>query len=317
MSRILSANIHNLGPGCDPLIIECNGIVERPVIHFELPPTDYRERKAKDMAQIDSKFRIIEFESLGTNIKNTKRFMAVNPTAAGYEFEWEEIIEENAKQKPLFKCVTPKGLILSGKKSEMVFEYTPDNVGEHESHWVFKIPSENITAHFLIVGRVNEPNVLLETSRVKFGPLLLQGKNKETVRIINQEHIPFAFNFTRESVRGNPDFGDSLKVTPMQGVVPALSDLPVEITFMPKYELTYNYNLQCKIKRKARPLILNVKGEGYKIHHTVYADNPRQEVQSGEPFNFDFGEFFINEKKTKQVILMNNGEFNFDFVWKR
>jgi len=67
----------------------------------------------------------------------------------------------------------------------MVFEYTPDTVGEHESRWIFRIPSENITAHFLIVGRVNEPNVLLETSRVKFGPLLLQGKNKETIKIIN------------------------------------------------------------------------------------------------------------------------------------
>lgn len=185
MTRILSANIQNLNPEMDPLIIECNGIVERPVIHFELPPTDYRERKAKDMAQIDSKFKIIEFESLGTNIKNTKRFMAVNPTVSGYEFEWDEIIDEATKQKPLFKCVTPRGLILSGKKSEMVFEYTPDNVGEHESRWVFRIPSENITAHFLIVGRVNEPNVLLESSRVKFGPLLLMGKNKESVRIIN------------------------------------------------------------------------------------------------------------------------------------
>jgi len=50
MSRILSANIQNLNSELEPLIIECNGIVERPVIHFELPPTDYRERKAKDMS---------------------------------------------------------------------------------------------------------------------------------------------------------------------------------------------------------------------------------------------------------------------------
>jgi len=173
MSRILSANIMDLNPELEPLIIEVNGIAERPVIHFELPPTNYRERKEKDMAQVDSKYRIIEFDSLGTNIKNTKRFMAVNPTNSGYEFEWEEVIDESNKQKPLFKCVTPKGLILSGKKSEMCFEYTPDSVGEHESRWIFRIPSENITAHFLIVGRVNEPNVLLESSRLKFGPLLL------------------------------------------------------------------------------------------------------------------------------------------------
>lgn len=111
--------------------------------------------------------------------------MAVNPTAQGYEFEWEEVPDETRKNKPVFKCLTQKGLILSGKKAEMVFEYTPDNVGEHESNWIFRIPAENIVAHFLVVGRVNEPNVLFETGKIKFGPLLLQGKNREVVSLIN------------------------------------------------------------------------------------------------------------------------------------
>lgn len=90
-TRILSANIRHMAPDSEPLIIEVNGIAERPVIHFELPTTTYRERKEKDMTPVDAKFKIIEFESLGTMIRNTKRFMAVNPTATGYEFEWEEI----------------------------------------------------------------------------------------------------------------------------------------------------------------------------------------------------------------------------------
>lgn len=284
-SRILSANINNLNPNKDALIIEANGIAERPVIHFELPPSTYREKKEKDMTPVDTKLKVIEFESLGTNIKNTKRFMAVNPTSSGYEFEWEEIPDLDKKQKPLFRCVTPKGLILSGKKSEMVFEYTPDSVGEHESKWVFRIPSEGITQTFLVVGHVNEPNVLFQTGKLKFGPLLLQGKNKETIRIINQEHIPFAFNFSKESVKGSPDYGDSLRVSPMSGVVPALSDLPIEINFSPKFELTYNYNLTCNVKRKARPLVFNIKGEGYKIHHSVFADEPKVEVSSSSPFD--------------------------------
>lgn len=138
--RLLSANIRNLDPEQEKLIINVNGIAERPIIHFELPPTTYRERKEKDMTPIDVKYKIIEFDSLGTNIRNTKRFMAVNPTASGYEYEWEEIQDEGKALKPLFKCVNSKGLILSGKKSEMVFEYTPDTVGEHESKWLFKIP---------------------------------------------------------------------------------------------------------------------------------------------------------------------------------
>jgi hydrocephalus-inducing protein len=199
----------------------------------------------------------------------------------------------------------------------MVFEYTPDSVGEHESIWIFRIPAENITQHFLVVGRVNEPNVLFETGKIKFGPLLLQGKNRETVQLINQEHIPFSFNFAKESVKGSPDYGDSLRVNPISGVVPAQSQIPIEILFQPKHELNYNYNLICNVKRKARPLVLNVKGEGYKIHHTVLAGSSRVEMVSGEPHEFDFGDFFINEKKTKTVILQNSGDFNFDFVWKR
>jgi hypothetical protein len=61
------------------LIIECNSIAE--TYHtFELPPNT-KERKEKDTVTIDSKYKIIEFESLGTNVKNTERFMAVNPTS--------------------------------------------------------------------------------------------------------------------------------------------------------------------------------------------------------------------------------------------
>ena len=81
----------------------------------------------------------------------------------------------------------------------MLFEYTPDNVGEHESYWLFKVPSEKIVQHFMVVGRVNEPNVLFETGKIKFGPLLLDGKNSETVNIINQEMIPFSFSFSKKA----------------------------------------------------------------------------------------------------------------------
>lgn len=68
-------------------------------------------------------------------------------------------------------------------------------------------------------------------------------------------------------MKGDSDFGDSLKVSPLSGIVPPQTKIPIELTFQPKYELTYNYNLVCNVLRKERPLVLNVKGEGYKIHH--------------------------------------------------
>ena len=111
-------------------------------------------------------------------------------------------------------------------------------------------------------------------------------------------------------------------MSPSSGVVPAGGELPIEVQFTPKFELTYNYNLVCNVKRKARPLVLNVKGEGYKIHHKVLAGEPKVDLSQPQPtgapaaFPLDFGEFFINETKVRRVVLQNNGEFNFDFVWK-
>lgn len=93
--RLLSANIQNLNPNLDPLCIELNGVADRPIIHFELQPTTFVKPDKEGVA--DGKFKVIEFISLGTNIRNTKRFMTTNPTSQGYEFEWEEIIDEKKK----------------------------------------------------------------------------------------------------------------------------------------------------------------------------------------------------------------------------
>ena len=95
-----------------------------------------------------------------------------------------------------------KGTILSGKKSEMIFEYTPDLLGAHESYWIFEIPSEKIIQYFLVVGKVNEPNVVFDVGKINFGQLLIGGKNKEIVNLKNLEDVPLSFTFDRESIKG-------------------------------------------------------------------------------------------------------------------
>lgn len=80
--RFLVINIENLQKGEEPLVIELNGEAERPICHFELLPSNYREKKP----ELDSSYNIIEFESLGTKIKNLKKFYVVNPTVIGYEY---------------------------------------------------------------------------------------------------------------------------------------------------------------------------------------------------------------------------------------
>lgn len=81
------------------------------------------------------------------------------------------------------------------------------------------------------------------------------------------ENIPISFLFDKASIKGDPEYLDSLKIFPMSGVINPMSFISVEISFFPKVEMSYNYNLLCNIKRKSRPISLNVKGIGYILHH--------------------------------------------------
>ncbi len=51
------------------------------------------------------------------------------------------------------------GIIVGGKRQEMVFEYTPSTVDAVEAYYRFSIPSQSITAVFVIAGVVTEPKV--------------------------------------------------------------------------------------------------------------------------------------------------------------
>lgn len=247
----------------------------------------------------------------------------MNPTSQGYEFEWKRIEEDklptgaNPSYSGFFRSVTSKGVILSGKKYEMIFEYSPELTGLHESYWTFEIPSEKIVKHFLIAGIVKEANVFIDVGKVNFGPLLLGGKNKEIVTLKNLDDLPIPFYFDKESIRGDPDFGDSLFVSPISGVVRENSEIPIEITFIPKVEREFNYNLLCNIKRKSRPISLNVKGIGYILHHQVFCEGGNMALNPAEVKDIDFGDIFLNEKKLRRIIIENLGDFNFDFAIKK
>ena len=316
--RLLVCSLTNLAPDLEPLVIELKGKSARPVCHFELPTSNYREKKAQDMLPIDASYQILEFESMGTKVKNTKRFYVVNPTNQGYEFEWEfeekEGTEVSIKQ---FKCLTPKGVILSGKKYEMIFEYTPEFVGTHETYWRFRIPSEKLSQNFLVVGAVLEPVVLLEKGMINFNQLLLGGKALECVNIINQEIIPFSYSVDKESLKGDNNQPESLLVSPMNGVIPPQGTLKLEVTFKPRTDTKYNFNIVINVKRKARPLVLNVKGVGYIISHSVQYENSHSALMTDETCNVNFGSLFINETQRRTVQIVNSGKFNFDYSWKK
>ena len=81
-------------PKADPLVIELDGEAERPMCHFELTPSTYRQKKP----DIDSSFNIIEFVSLGMKVKNTK-IMSSTPLP--------EVMNSNGRRKRKINSLQP------------------------------------------------------------------------------------------------------------------------------------------------------------------------------------------------------------------
>lgn len=312
-------------PQAQPEIL-LTGKSARPFCHFELTDSDWLSsgRRPPNLttpngSAVDPNSHCVEFNSLGTQVRNTKRFFVMNPTNVNYKFRWECEDGTGAAVAHLassFRCVHKEGFIISGKKSEMVFEYTPDSDMLMESFWRFHIPEYDLSIPFVLVGHVKEPRVYFDRTFCNFNSLLLNHKGTQTIKLVNKEHIPFAFHFNGRSY-GADEVPPVVTITPSQGTVGPESDMELKVTFMPKIEKTYNYNAVCDVKKKATRLALNIKGEGFGTHATVNVEDETgvHLVTHHETSPIDFGEVHINETRVKTVSVTNGGKYPIEIEW--
>lgn len=301
--------------------VEVGGTSLRPACHFDLERSDYAQSRAPnlpgphgELGPLDLSITVVEMKSLGVRVRNTRRFYVVNPTNVSYEFSWDPQGDVN----PCFRCVTSKGLILAGKRCEMIFEFIPQQLELQEMFWCFSIPHFQISQLFLFVGKTTEPRVTLDRGSVNFNTLLIGTKTLQSISIVNMEHIPFNFVVDKTSLdaAGEPP---ALNVYPLSGVIPPNSRTSIDIEFIPIEEKSYNFNLNCIIKRKPTRLSLNVKGEGYRIHDALNFTSDDQ-IKSGALVLglgniLDYGVVRVNEVAQRIIVIHNKGKFNFDFNW--
>ena len=242
--RELVCMIDNLDSEYAPLRRRLSGSVSRPWCHFDLPESDYirsgrrsstrpAHQGADDAsAQVDANTKVLEFESLGVRVKNTKRFFVLNPTSVSYEFLWERVAvpaaaaaaaasggggssgssiggdteyrtsSGEAKIQMPFTSLTKKGVIMPGRRYEMSFEFLPEKMDPCESLWRFRIPAQHLAVTFLLVGTVIEPAVLLSHPSLNFGKVLVGTTAKQVVEVVNEEEVPFRFSFDKASFKG-------------------------------------------------------------------------------------------------------------------
>jgi len=293
------------------------GTALRPWCHIELPASDYRSRRQSD-TPLDPKYRIIEIHSLGTHVKNTKRFYVYNPTAEIINFEWMQVRSGSAAGgdgSDDFRCLSKRGEIRPDKKFEMIFEFVPLSTDTRESFWTFVLLGPKVEEHFLIVGSVEEPRVGMDSPAINFGERLIEGVTAEKVRLVNKEIIPFSFSFDPASyqLEGQQQM---VSVTPTSGVIGPDTTMDIEVAFKPMEERAFNFNLICNVKRKKEPIVLNVKGIGYKIHASLTVEelgSGRRTMNSGVLELLDFGVLQVQERRSFTLYLRNDSKRNFNF----
>ncbi|XP_015443273.1 hydrocephalus-inducing protein homolog isoform X1 [Pteropus alecto] len=318
----LSCQIPNLPPGERGPVLSAKGRSCLPFCHFDLKDSDYisGHRRNPDLrgpsgGAVDPNTRVIEFTSVGIGGKNLRTFTILNPTTSTYSFCWVSEEMESLQNPPAFTCLTEKGFIHPEKKAEIVFQFTPSHLDITEAFWTFLIPEHNITVPFLLVGKASDPLINLNKSHLNFSCLLIGREARETVQIINREEQGFSFAF-QDNSRYSEGFSDNLVVCPMEGWLPPLSRLPIDIFFTPKQERDVNFNLICNVKNKAHPLTLNVKAEGYTMKAQIKCKDRTglsTLLTSNQITIVNFYEVELNECVRCEFTFINTGKFTFSF----
>ncbi|EKX37002.1 hypothetical protein GUITHDRAFT_78541 [Guillardia theta CCMP2712] len=298
----------------------------RPLCHVELEESDWLRggRRPPTLETpggkaIDADSRVIEFESLGTKVRNTRHFFLMNPTNISYKFRWECEDGTGAAVAHLakaFKCVHKEGIVLSGRKTEIVFEYTPDTDTLLESFWRLHIPEHKISVPFILVGHVKEPRVYFDKTFCNFNSLLLHHKASHTVMLVNKEHIPFSFAFDGKTY-GAEEVPPVVSISPSSGTVAPDSELALTVQFMPKVEKMYNFNAVCSVKKKATRLAINIKGEGFDNHVSVVLEDESGQlpILPATLSAIDFGEVHVNDWRKKVISVTNKGKYPIEYEW--
>ncbi|PBJ80797.1 hypothetical protein BCY84_00999 [Trypanosoma cruzi cruzi] len=305
---------HSLEP---KIYISLQGTAECPLVHFNVPASDYLVSRVDGEAgtNLDPNTIPLMFYSCGLNSKCSVRFKVINPSTNTYRFEW--ISDPLSRRISPFRCLTPSGSIAAGKQYEMAFDYLSTSIGIREAKWSFFI-SGHMSVSFLLVGKTDEPKVFLHVSRVHFGGVTVGNKDERIIELENRENTSFPFEFDRTMLNSEDC---CVGVKPLSGTIPPKSIMPLTVSFAPKDEVSVNFRLLCRVKRMSDPLTINVKGEGLRIHPSLTIEDDDDDdlaepvfVPQLQMFHCFLGRVQPNTVVKKRFVLTNDGQCSMDYV---
>jgi hydrocephalus-inducing protein len=202
----------------------------------------------------------------------------------------------------------------------MSFDFFPRSFGIVESMYHFEIPTHSLSVPFLLVGQINEPQILFDRTFISFHPVLIGHPIEETITLINKENRPFNYQFLERSFI-NGTTNNDLSIEPSSsGSISANTRLPLRVIFRPTQNRAYTYVLQCRIDETVELLNINVKGEGFANLSSVQCetiDGNRYDLTSVQTGTNEirFDDVLIGNITSRQIEISNDGKYAFDYNW--
>ncbi|CAF1106189.1 unnamed protein product [Rotaria sordida] len=329
----LTCCIPNLETGKPGPVVAVRGRSILPFCHFELEESDYLAsgRRRLDLLVntgssqapatfIDRQTRVIEFKAVGIGSSLNKSFSVLNPTDTDYTYRW--ICEDNLDltRQPSFVCRTVQGKIGSGKGVLMSFDFFPRSFGIIESMYRFEIPKHSLSIPFLLVGQVNEPQILFDRTFISFHPTLIGHHVEEILTLINKENRSFHYQFLERCFINGTTNNDLIIEPSSSGIISENTRLPLHLIFRPTQNRLYTYVLQCRIDETIELLNVNIKGEGFANLSNVQCetiDGNRYDLKSIQNGTNEirFDDVLIGNIASRQIQISNDGKYAFDFNW--
>ena len=134
----------------EPPRITFTALSRRPLCHFNVPLSDYLNRR-KFTDPLPEGVKVIEVFAKSVKSRSLAKVEVINPTSKLYEAKWTTV---NDNSDGSIVCDNVTAIVSSGKKYFFPFSYCPKSAKTVECLFLFEIPAHDIKVYFLIVGRI-------------------------------------------------------------------------------------------------------------------------------------------------------------------
>ena len=202
----------------------------------------------------------------------------------------------------------------------MSFDFHPRSFGVIESNYRFEIPAHSLSVPFLLVGQVNEPQILFDRTFISFHPTLIGHHVEEIVTLINKENRPFHYHFLDRCFINGTNNTDLIIEPSPAGVIQPNTRLPLRVLFRPSENRSYTYLLQCRVDESIELLNIHVKGEGFANLSTVQCETIEGQQYDLKPIQdglneIRFDDVLVGNIASRQLEICNDGKYAFDYQW--